>query len=414
MPDTAQAGMFVPQGEKPRRRIFPFFFGITRDGLLYLAFVLLLSLAAVNTGNNLLYVIVSTLLSIIAVSGIISRNSLKQVSLALQMPENVFVGERVSVKVSMKNLKRIFPSLSIQVESQDPTRRHSALRVLKAWLSGGRGVPARAAEGRDVFRQSAYFPILGPGETRSEYTMQSFPRRGLYSLEDLWISTRFPFGFFRRGELVAAKGEVLVYPQVLEISSFYHLLPFLSGRLEDTHAGPGENLFSIRKYQDGESARIIDWKATSKTGEVMAREFAREIESNFCLVLDALLYEYPNSRPDIDFEKAVSLAAGIAVHFLREGAGMAFITPRDYIPRDEGTGQLYRILRSLALLQYEAASSADAAYSRAFGFPGIEDPQAVQQLLSDKVFKIILTSRPKGSLPSAIWRSSRVIYFDEL
>ena len=406
--------MFVPQGEKLRRRIFPFFFGITRDGLLYLAFVLLLSLAAVNTGNNLLYVIVSTLLSIIAVSGIISRNSLKQVSLTLQMPENVFVGERVSVKVSMKNLKRIFPSLSIQVESQDQTRRHSALRVLGAWLSGGRGVPARAPEDRDVFRQSAYFPILGPGETRSEYTVQSFPRRGLYSLEDMWISTRFPFGFFRRGELVAAKGEVLVYPQVLEISSFYHLLPFLSGRLEDTHAGPGENLFSIRKYQDGESARVIDWKATSKTGEVMAREFAREIESNFCLVLDTLLYEYPNSRPEIDFEKAVSLAAGIAAHFLREGAGMAFITPREYIPRDEGTGQLYRILRSLALLQNEAAPSSDSAYSRAPGFPGIEDPQAVQQLLSDKVFKIILTSRPKGSLPSAIWRSSRVIYFDEL
>ncbi len=38
----------------------------------------------------------------------------------------------------------------------------------------------------------------------------------------------------------------------------------------------------------------------------------------------------------------------------------------------------------------------------------------LQRILSEKVFKIILTSRPRGTLPAPVWRSSYVIYFDEL
>ena len=56
--------------------------------------------------------------------------------------------------------------------------------------------------------------------------------------------------------------------------------------MEGLQVGQGENLFSIRKYQEAESARIIDWKATAKTGQLMAREYARDEESKFCLILD--------------------------------------------------------------------------------------------------------------------------------
>jgi uncharacterized protein (DUF58 family) len=208
---------------------------------------------------------------------------------------------------------------------------------------------------------------------------------------------------------------VLVYPLVREISSFFHLLPFLSGSMESMHAGLGENLFSMRKYQDGESSRLIDWKATSKTGELMAREYAREEESNFCLVLDTRRYAGAEDHRENVFEKAVSLAASIAAHFLEEGASMAFLTPQEYVPRGTGIEHKYRILRSLALVQYGTSpADADASLWNA-GSPGqIEDPQALQQILSDKVFKIILTSRPRGSFPSAVWRSSHVVYFSEL
>jgi uncharacterized protein (DUF58 family) len=395
------------------RRILPFSFSITKQGALYIFGVIILSVVTVNTGNNLLFVILAALLSAIAVSGIASRNSLKQISLSLQLPENVFVGERVFAKISMRNTKRIFPSFSIRAE--DPAINRSPFRIARmfsfstAKKNGTEEIPHSA-----ILRQSAYFPILPAGETRSELIVQSFPKRGVYGLDGFWISTRFPFGFFRRGQRIGATGEVLVYPLVQQISSYFHLLPFLPGLLEGRRAGPGENLFSMRRYQEGESSRIIDWKATSKTGELMAREFAEDEESKFCLILDTWIHRPVNGFEE-KFESAVSLAASIAAHFLEEGAGMEFLTPDNYLNRGAGREHLYRILRVLAAVQYRLAATQpnDEPWARN-NFKGISDVKTLDHIFSEKVFKIIISSKPRGTFPSVIWRSSHIVYFDEL
>jgi len=401
------------------RRLFPFSFGITLEGVLFILSVFVLSLAAVNTGNNLLFVILAVLFSFIVVSGILSRSSLRHLSLSLQLPENVFVCEQVSIKLTLINLKQFFPSFSIRVEDPDLRRIReypSLLARLRKRLSLVRGNHrGLAPSDRAMFRRAAYFPILRPGEICSELMVQTFPRRGLYRLEGFWISTRFPFGLFRRGEFIGAKGEILVYPLPQEISSFFHLLPFLPGHLEAPNVGTGENLFSIRKYQQSESARIIDWKATAKTGDLMAREFAREEESKLCLILDTEIPQQRLEESEESFERAVSLAASLAAHFLKEGAGMEFLTQQEYVPRGTGIEHLYRILRSLAVVQCrQAESGATRDFWSTDGFPAIEDKSALRRIFSDKVFKIILSSRPRGSFPSALWRSSHVIFFDEL
>jgi uncharacterized protein (DUF58 family) len=395
--------------------VLPFSFSITRQGALYIVCVFLLALTTIQTGNNLLFIILATLLSAIAVSGVISRNSLKQISLSLQLPENVFVGDKVFLKISMKNTKRIFPSFSIRAEDPAMSRIHSPFSVfLKLPFLTGYKKSLTQSQESAILRQSAYFPILRAGETRSELIVQSFPKRGMYSLDGFWISTCFPFGFFRRGQRIGATGEVLVYPSIQEISPHFHMLPFLPGFLEGSRVGPGENLYSMRKYQEGESSRIIDWKATSKTGELMAREFDRDEESKFCLILDTRMHE-PAADYEKNFEKAVSLAAGIAAHFLEEGVGIEFLTPDDYQARGSGRNHLYRILRSLAVVQCREASllSMGELWEQK-GFPNIKDVQSLQQILSDKIYKIIITSQPNGLFPAVIWRSSHVIYFNEL
>jgi len=394
------------------RWLLPFSFSITREGGVYLLAVFLLSLAAMNTGNNLLFLILATLLSTIIVSGVVARTSLRSVFVSLQVPENVFEGERISIKVSLKNTKHVFPSFSISVEDLDAIKpRFSHLRE---WLA--RPQKSNVTEQvptSSVLHHSAYFPIIPPGETRTELVFQSFPRRGPYRLEGFKLSTRFPFGFFQRGERVRAEGEVLVYPSIQEVSSYFHLLPFLPGRLEGLRIGQGESLYAIRKYQEGESARLVDWKATAKTGELMAREYAREEESKFCLILDTLIH--PSVRPDYTdrFERAVSLAASLAAHFSEEGAELEFLTPEEYVPRGIGTMHLYRILRSLAVVKCELAAAGSSSDLRG-ELSGIVENHTLQEILSDKVFKIIITSKPRGSFTSTIWRSSHVIYFDEL
>ncbi len=396
------------------RWLFPFTFSITREGGLYLLAVFILSMAAMNTGNNLLFMILATMLSAIIVSGIVARGSLRAVTVLLQVPENVFEGERISIKVSLKNIKRIFPAFSISVEDlgvRPSPRAPGRARKWPPWeqIRSEDSTPSSGS----VLHHSAYFPAVLPGEIRTELVMQSFPRRGPYRLEGFRLSTRFPLGLFRRGERVRAEGEVLVYPSIREVSSYFHLLPFLPGHLEGMHTGHGESLHSIRKYQEGESARLVDWKATAKTRELMAREYAREEESKFCLILDTVIHPCGISDYADSFEKAVSLAASLAAHFCREGAEVEFLTPDEYVPRGMGMTHLYRILRSLAVVSFRLSGAA-VPEDLQRELSGDVDPQLLQEILSDKVFKIIITTRPRGSFSTEIWRSSHVIYFDEL
>jgi uncharacterized protein (DUF58 family) len=191
------------------------------------------------------------------------------------------------------------------------------------------------------------------------------------------------------------------------------LLPFQPGRVEGHYAGWGETLWAIRKYHEGESARLVDWKATAKTGELMARQFAREEESRFSLVLDTLIHPSAALTYADRFEKAVSLAASLASHFSEEGADFELLTPQEYVPRGTGAGHLYRVLRLLATVEARPNSDLAKADLRT-SLSGIVDASSLQETLSEKIFKIIVTSKPRGSFPSSIWRSSHVIYFDEL
>jgi uncharacterized protein (DUF58 family) len=145
----------------------------------------------------------------------------------------------------------------------------------------------------------------------------------------------------------------------------------------------------------------------------MAREYAREEESRFCLVLDTTLDRASSPEAAEQFERAVSFAASLAVHFAGEGAELEFLSPRDYVPLGIGTDHLYRILRALAVLQCDIAAPSAPCDIRA-EFCGSLDPKTVDEVLSGKSFKIIITPKPKGSFPSTIWRSSHIVYFNEL
>ena len=376
-----------------------FFFGLTRAGCAYLVFVLLVSLATVRAGNNALYSLLAVTLSAIVVSGIISRNTLKQLALTLQTPDRIFAGKTVTTRVSLTNTKRLFPSLAIFVEEMKTNVKSTP------------------------DNQAAFFPILRAGETRSARLLQTFPRRGKRR-QTLQVVTRFPFGFFQRREPMPSQ-ELLVYPALGEVPEFLQA-DVMSGRRESRRRGSGENFYSIREYQEGESARTIDWKATAKAQKLMAREYAREDEIRCLLILDTL---HPtaasghwfavsnqkekcaagnienNDQTNEFFEKAVSLAAGLAACYLKEGAALEFLTLETHISAGSGDRHLYRILEALALARiiYEDTAAAE------------RKPAAdLQKLISSQAFSIILTPRTEESFPAEIRRSAHIIPFETL
>src|SRR5712691_8312620 len=95
-----------------RRRIR---YRITRGGLLFTLAIALVGAAAAISANNLLFLILATMISTLLVSGFISRLCLAGLELDLLLPEHISAGRGVSAKLYVRNLKAWMPSFSIRV-----------------------------------------------------------------------------------------------------------------------------------------------------------------------------------------------------------------------------------------------------------------------------------------------------------
>ena len=88
---------------------------LTREGMAYLAVVGVLILASVNTGNNLLFMILACSLAGIVISGVLSRAVLTGIELKFDMPEHVFAEQPVMAELELRNAKDFWPSFSLRV-----------------------------------------------------------------------------------------------------------------------------------------------------------------------------------------------------------------------------------------------------------------------------------------------------------
>ncbi len=356
---------------------------LTRAGIVYLAAVFILVLAAVNTGNNLLFLILACMLAAILISGVLSRAMLAGITLRFAMPGHIFAGQPVLAEVELQNQKRMLPSFSLLV-------------------TGGSRDVAAAILSRPVF-----FPYLGPLGSAQQKVELCFAHRGLYRQSSFGVRTRFPFGFFEKTRLVGAAAEIVVYPRVEPAAQFYEVLPLLSGEIASQFRGRGHELHSLRDYLPSDSARFVDWKVTAKSDRLMVREFAREDERRVMLVFDPCLGATHGAgsgpgSPEFagQFERAVALAASIAWHFYEIHSVLQFRTP-SFSTRMAPAGEIiYSALRELALIQPDTAASGDTFFGELAAEP--------------EIFKIVFTARPRQGVPGALWSSSYFLFISEL
>ena len=83
-----------------------FDYDVTRVGIVYVAIVLVIGIAALNTGNNLLYIIVAAMLAAILVSGFASALVLRDLELDVRLPEHVFAGRPMLGRIVLRNPRR--------------------------------------------------------------------------------------------------------------------------------------------------------------------------------------------------------------------------------------------------------------------------------------------------------------------
>jgi len=389
-----------------------FDYDVTKAGIVYVVVTLVIGIAALNTGNNLLYIVVAAMLAAILVSGIVSAWVLRWLQLDVRLPEHVFAGRTVMGRIHLRNPRRFLPSFSVRVVSTRKKKKTPAKQW--RWESATFAFPFNrprqqqwlrlpdrrlrrvdvAPSAPGIFQGMAYFPFLPPrGELSADLALQ-FEHRGRYREDSFGLATRFPFAFLTKTRHVSLPREVLVYPHIEPTDTLFQILPLVRGEWESFVRDRGSDLYRIREYMPEDSARHVDWKATAKSGSLKVREFAREDERKLCIIFDnpeAGLITEPA------YEKAVDLAASLAWHFADEAAELSFA-----IAGQPRTRDLHQFLAALAVVEPQPKPAEQGSSPH--------DSLHQMKLATSGEYNIVITARPRGNLPTTLWNSSYFVF----
>lgn len=308
---------------KPPRKL-----RFTREGRYFVGITLGVGFAAINTGNNLLYLILGMMLALIILSGVLSEISLRHVRVKREPPTRIYAGRPFLMSMSVRNAKRRFPSFSIEVED--------------------------LVDGQPLDKK-CYFLKIPAGRTQETSYRYLFERRGLYRYDGMRISTKFPFALFRKSREAALGAEVLVFPAIKPVPDLIADDRRRPGEDGDLRKGRGGEFHGLREWRDGDDARDVHWRTSAHAGRLMVREWEVESARRVSLVLNNLR---SGETDDDGIEATVSLAASIADRLLDEHVEVELITHTDRVPFARGPQQRWRILTVLALLEFIDAGSA--------------------------------------------------------
>ncbi|HEV3041572.1 MAG TPA: DUF58 domain-containing protein [Candidatus Angelobacter sp.] len=376
-----------------------FNYEVTREGVAYLGVALIIAVAALNTNNNLLFIVLAAMLAAIAVSGFASAAVLRGLKLEVIVPETAFAGRPIIASIRLVNPRRRIPAFSVSVavasskKKQKPKWQWQKSEFVfpkrRRWLRLPDYTLRRkppAAKPPAILEAPVYFTYVSPRVTAEAQVELKFPRRGYYRQNEFNLATRFPFSFLIKSRKIDITRELLVYPAPLEADDFLDVLPMVTGEFASHTRGRGSELYRIREHTPEDPVRFVDWKATAKTGALKVREFTREDERRLRIVFDNAA---PGRVPEFLYERAVSMAASLAEHFAAQNVELSYAAPG----YSRGTN-LHDFWSYLALVQPAGGES------------------VLDSLPVSEDYNIVITARTPGSIPTALWASSYIIYME--
>ncbi len=361
-------------------------FEFTTGGAIILILMIVVGFSAWNTGNNLLFLVLSFLVATMIVGFFAGRISLKKLDVKMRFPETIFAGEATPILLSVSNRKRLFPGFSVVVEVRGSERERSiAAADLKAILP--EFLAKRLSRPPTIRKTLDHLVFVPRNQTVESKTEHVFPNRGRFLIKDFELSTRFPFGFFRhRRRLAARETELIVFPDPLPFEDLADETPLDVGKLVANKRGLGQDLLALRDYQPNDDLRSIDWKATARSQSLIVREFAAEDDQRITVILDPRM---PNDgsqsvtlREKIAaeqtgktvveserFERGVNLTASILNHFAEQSAEVRLVIQDTDTGFGNARSHFYEILKQLAIIeprfdQIEAPAEPDPHFQR--------------------------------------------------
>ena len=305
---------------------------LTSEGTRFLLFTFGIGLAAINTGNNLFYLLLAMMLSLIVISGLLSEHCLRRLEFRRHVPDLIMANEPTSLTLSVTNRNRHLPSFSLRlldvVEGQD-VDRGLAIRLL----------PARSSV-------LLSYPLLAT-------------KRGWIRFEGTRAQTLFPFGLFLKKGLYPTEVHLLVSPPIKPLTVRFIDELVGEGQGESLpRRGDGTQLYNLRLYQPGDDSRAIHWMTTARTSQLIVRETEAEDQRRITVVLSIVAPEELESL----FERSVTFVASLLSQLTERAHPVRLIVGTEDSGLGSGSAHLFEMLRLLALCERQPPETGGIAH----------------------------------------------------
>jgi uncharacterized protein (DUF58 family) len=287
----------------------------TLGGLVFTAGAFAIGFAAMNTGNNLLFLLLGAMLGFIAVSGWLSEQAIRGLAVERHLPRAVTVGQEMRIGYTVTRREGRLPSLALEISEE--------------------GLPG-----------TAFVAHVPPGESATARAINRFVRRGVYRLGTVTLSTAFPFGMFRKARDVQIPGEVIVWPRsdrpVRSPATGGGRKP-KSGEHARGSVGHRGEYRSLRAYRAGDDPRDIHWRSSARLQAPVLREYDRDGAETRWICLDLR-----GPTDSEEGEAAVEVTASLAAGAMAENRPFAVVAGPVTVSPGHGAGQMERVLDALA------------------------------------------------------------------
>ncbi|MCS7199232.1 MAG: DUF58 domain-containing protein [Caldimicrobium sp.] len=289
---------------------------LTKTGLLYSLLTIFLGVSAVNTNNNILFVMVSLLLSFMWLSGIFSNLNLRGIHLEV-LPLSEWYARRLGyLRVRLQRKRPIFPFflLRISLRIRDTKGKPFEVGIKRAFLQG---------------EEEIGIPVV-------------FPSRGKYLLEEVEVTSIFPMGFVVRRVSFSIQREFVVFPEPKRCSYLRKREKRRTKEGESRGALRGYSEFEgIQEYLAGTPSKFISWKSLAKWDQLKRKVFTEEEKPPLIIDLRGV--------PGGDLEEKLSCACYLILEAFQRGEAIGLILRERLIPPATGPSHRYRLLKELAL-----------------------------------------------------------------
>lgn len=290
---------------------------LTRIGTTFIIFTVVVGFAALNTGNNSLYIGLTFMLGSLLFSGLASKGGLKRLEVTLESSDDVWAGRPSHALLRLANRSRIWNVRDIVIVSSDLAR-------------------------------PVLVPLLEKGKEEIVHAELLFRQRGRIELKTMDLYTRYPFGFFLKKRRAAFRGELIVFPRLLD-GRFERdrFRPTAGEQITANVPGPGTEIHSFREFAHGDSLRHVYWKKSASLG----RWIIKQTEADAARTIHVVVDPYKPSRATAEeFEEMISAATTFIHQALERGLDVILQMPRVTLRSKDGQAG-HSMFRALALVE---------------------------------------------------------------